>query len=112
VGGALIHLKFVLASFVWFAPATAVLGEYIRACLAVERLIREHGFICIFWAPDLPTWLVPLFVLAGFLTLFGRIRSGLIVGLPTAAALAHYMFLAHERRQEIEQMSKDCIFYL
>ena len=99
----MIRLKFALASIVWFSAAMAVLGDYIRTYIAIERRPKLPGEFY-GWIPAIPLWLIPPFLLAGFLTLFGRPRAGLIVGLPSVATTIYFAVLAVQRWLEHRRM--------
>lgn len=88
------RLKPALLSFVWFAAATALLTDYLRKSWEIDKLYRTTNAICIYWVPEIPAWLFLPLALAGIVTLFGRWRCGLLIGVPAAVYTLYSIYHA------------------
>jgi hypothetical protein len=107
--GAMAHLKlkYVLASLVWFCIALAIAGDYYREharfeaqCAEIEQSLANHPMglvVCLRWQPRIrPMFVLPLLIV-GVLTLVGRWRVGLVIGLPTVAGIGYELWTWHLR---------------
>jgi hypothetical protein len=84
-------IKHILASFVWFGLALLIVAEQIEIGRYAQEAYDKYQIYICFIPSKIPPLLVFPFSGAGLLTLFGRIRAALIMGIP-AVLYAGYSF--------------------
>ncbi len=100
-----LRLRNALLSFVWFSAAAVVWRQYLIFCADTAELwaMGIHA-----WHPRIPMGMVFPLAVAGVLTLFGRWRSGLALGISSATFVAYrYWGMLEEQRaiRAIEEMA-------
>lgn len=97
-----LRLRNAMGAFVWMSIGLAVLNDYLQAKWVVDE-IYAAGAYCVYWVPRIsPAMFLPFLLASGF-TLFGRVRTGMVLGTPAVVYLAFRIWtICAEQREQLE----------